>query len=72
MLLEAGIVDNLWIVARLHIRVVNVVRRLHEEVADTTAAVMHHVPFPRQVQHIAFAVRVEHVLVVVDEIGIRA
>ena len=62
--------DNLWIVARLHIRVVNVVRRLHEEVADTTAAVMHHVP--RQVQHIAFAVRVEHVLIIVDKGVVRS
>ena len=63
--------DDLRIATRLHICVVDIVRRLREEIAHAAAAIVNHIPFPRQIHHVPFAVRVEHVLVVVDEIGIR-
>ena len=63
--------DDLRIATRLHICVVDIVRRLREEVTYAATTIVNHIPFPWQIQHVPFAVRVEHVLVVVDEIGIR-
>ena len=63
--------NDLRVAARPHVCIIDVVRRLHEEVAHTSAAVVYHVPFPWQIQHVTFAVRVEHILVVVDELVIR-
>ena len=66
-LLETGIVDDLRIVARLYVGIINVVWSLREQVSDASTTIVDHIPLPRQIQHFALAMCIKHVLIVIDE-----
>lgn len=69
-LLESGVVDDLRILAGCDVCIIGIVRREGEHVRHSVRAIMHHVPRPVEEHDTALAVRVEHVLVVVDEVGV--